>query len=139
MSKELVQTAGGGIAFIDDASSAVGSAVMSLFWDVTRGATNTATVGTLPANARIVSIHVQVPVVSNAATTATVSVGLSGGSATYFSTAQDVKAAIGNFSQAATAGWAIATASQAVTCTYTETGTASTAGKFSVAVNYVVI
>jgi hypothetical protein len=46
------------------------------------------------------------PVVSNAATTATVSVGLSGGSATQFSAAQDVKTAIGNFSQAATANWA---------------------------------
>lgn len=139
MSYEMKQTSGGGLAFVDDASSSVGSVVMSLFADVTRGATNTATIGTLPANARIVSIHIQVPVVSNAATTATVSVGLSGGSATYFSTAQDVKAAIGNFSQAATANWVVATTSQTVTVTYTETGTASTAGKFSVAINYVVV
>lgn len=139
MSYEMKQTSTGGLAFVDDASSSVGSTVMSLFWDVARGATNTVTVGTLPANARIISIHVQVPVVSNAATTATVSVGLSGGAATFFSTAQDVKAAIGNFSQAATANWIAAATSQAVTCTYTETGTASTTGKFSVAVNYVVV
>jgi hypothetical protein len=139
MAYTIQQTDTGGIRLLDEASSSKGSITMSLFWDVARGATNTVTVGTLPANARITSIFVQVPVVSNAATTATVSVGLSGGSATYFSTAQDVKAAIGNFSQAATANWAVATASQAVTCTYTETGTASTAGKFSVAVNYVVV
>jgi uncharacterized protein YcnI len=112
---------------------------MSLFADVARGATNTVTIGALPANARIIAIQVQVPVVSNAATTATVSVGLAGGSATYFSAAQDVKAAIGNFSQAATAGWAIAATSQSVSVTYTETGTASTTGKFSVAVSYVVV
>jgi hypothetical protein len=70
------------------------------------------------------------PIVSNAVTTATVSVGLSGGSATYFSTAQDVKsAAIGNFSQAATANWVpVCFTSQNVTCTYTETGGASSAG-----------
>lgn len=138
MAKELVQTGTGGIAFVDDASSAKGAVVMALGWDVARGATNTVAVGTLPANARITSIFVSVPVVSNAATTATVSVGLSGGSATYFTAAQDVKGAIGNFSQAATAGWAPSTTSQVVTCTYTETGTASTAGTFYVTVNYIV-
>jgi len=138
MGKELSQTATGGIAFIDDASSAKGSVVMALSWDVARGATNTATVGILPAGARIVSIHVQVPIVSNAATTATVSVGLSGGSATAFTAAQDVKAAIGNFTQAATVAWVPSTTAQTITCTYTETGTASTAGTFSVAVNYCV-
>ena len=138
MAFNLNQSPTGGIRFIDEASSAKGGVVMSLSWDVARGATNTVAVGTLPANARIMGIFVQVPVVSNAATTATVSVGLSGGSATYFSTAQDVKTAIGNFSQAATANWAVATTSQVVTCTYTETGTASSAGTISVAVLYCV-
>lgn len=139
MGYSTVQSGTGGIGFKDEASSQVGNVVMSMFWDVARGATNTALVGTLPANARILDIHVQVPVVSNATITATVSVGLSGGSATYFSAAQDVKSAVGNFSLAATAGWAKSTSSQAITCTYTETGTASTAGSFSVSVNYVVV
>jgi hypothetical protein len=112
---------------------------MALSWNVARGATNTATVGVLPANARIISIHVQNTVVSNAGTTATVSVGLSGGSNTYFSAAQDVKSSVGNFSQAATANWAPATTSQTVTCTYTETGTASTAGTATVAISYCVL
>jgi hypothetical protein len=138
MGKNLVQTGTGGVAFIDDASSAKGAAVMCLSWDVARGATNTVTVGTLPANARIVSIHVQVPVVSNAGTTATVSVGLNGGSNTAFTAAQDVKSAVGNFSQAATANWAPSGSAQTITSTYTETGTASSSGTFSVAVNYVV-
>lgn len=134
-----VQTSTGGLAYVDAASSSVGSALMALSWNVNRAATNTRTVGTLPANARIVSIHVQVPVVSNAATTATVSVGLTGGSATYFSTAQDVKTAIGNFSQAATANWVPSASSQSVSCTYTETGTASTAGSITVSVQYVIL
>ena len=139
MGKNFVQTGTGGLAAIDDDSSAVGSVVCALAWTVARGATNTVLVGTLPANARILRIDVQVPVVSNAATTATVSVGLSGGSATYFSAAQDVKAAIGTFSQTATANWAISTGKQAISCTYTETGTASTAGTIYAAVYYCVV
>lgn len=139
MGMNLVQTSTGGIAVVDDASSGKGSIVMSLAAQVARGATNTAALGTLPANAQIVSIHVPTSVVSNAATTATVSVGLSGGSATAFSAAQDVKTAIGNFSQAATASWAASASSRALTVTYTETGAASTAGTFAVVVNYIVI
>lgn len=139
MGKQLVQTGTGGTAFIDDASSSVGSMPMVLSWNVARGATNTVTVGSIPANARIISIHVGNPIVSNAATTANVSVGLTGGSNTYFSTAQDVKTAIGNFSQAATANWVPATTSQSISCTYTETGTASTAGTHYVHLTYCVL
>lgn len=138
MAKDLVQTGTGGVAFVDEASSAKGAIPMVLGWDVARGATNTVTVGTIPANARIVSCHITVPVVSNAATTATVSVGLSGGSATNFTAAQDVKGSVGNFSQAATAGWAPSASSQVITCTYTETGTASTSGTFYVNLTYIV-
>jgi hypothetical protein len=139
MAYTLVQSATGGLYFKDEASSSVGSVVMSLGWNVARGATNTVTVGTLPANAQIIAIHVHVPVVSNAGTTATVSVGTAGGSNTTFSAAQDVKSAIGNFSQAATAGWAPSTSSQSISCTYTETGTASTGGTISVDITYRVL
>lgn len=139
MGYSLVQTATGGVMLRDEASSSVGSMVMALGWNVARGATNTVIVGSIPANAQIVSIHVHVPVVSNAATTATVSVGLNGGSATAFSAAQDVKAAVGNFSQAATASWAPTASSQTINCTYTETGTASTTGTISVDVLYRVL
>ena len=139
MALNLVQTAAGGAYLKDEASSAVGSLVMALDWNVARGATNTVVVGTLPANARIVEILVTVPVVSNAATTATVSVGLSGGTTTQFSAAQDVKSAVGNFSQTPTASWAVATTKQGITCTYTETGTASTAGTIYGRVLYTVL
>jgi len=139
MGKNLNQSGSGGLAVIDDDSSAIGSVVCALAWTAARGATNTVLVGSIPANARIIAINVQVPVVSNAATTATVSVGLNGGSATYFSAAQDVKTAVGNFSQAPTANWAISGASQKVTCTYTETGTASSAGTIYVALQYCVL
>lgn len=139
MGKQLTQTAAGGVAFIDDASSAVGSAVMALTWNVARGATNTAIVGAIPANARIIAIWVENPVVHNAATTANVSVGLSGGTATYFTAAQDLKTAIGNFAQAATAGWVPSASAQTLTCTYTETGTASTTGSATVGVLYAVL
>lgn len=138
MGYDLRQTETGGIGFIDDASSGKGAVVLALSWNVARGATNTVEVGTLPANARILRIDVQNPIVSNAATTATVSVGVVGGSATFFSAAQDVKTAIGNFSQAATANWALLAASQRVSCTYTETGAASSAGTHTVAVYYCV-
>ena len=138
MGYNLKQTATGGVVLEDAASSSIGAVVQSLSWTVNRGATNTQTVGTLPANARIIAIYVTNPVVSNAATTATVSVGLTGGSATYFSAAQDVKSAVGNFSQAATANWAISTASQSVSCTYTETGAASSAGTHYVQMLYCV-
>ena len=139
MTYSLVQTASGGIMFRDGASSAVGSVVLSLDWNVARGATNTVVVGTLPANARIIDIAITVPVVSNAATTATVSVGLSGGSATAFTAAQDVKTAIGNFRPTATANWAVSATKQGITCTYTETGTASTAGTIYGRVLYTVL
>lgn len=139
MGTELRQTDTGGLQTFDDASGGSAGIVRALAWTVNRAATNTAIVGTLPANARILRIDVQNPVVSNAATTATVSVGLSGGSATFFSAAQDVKTAVGNFSQAATANWVISSAPQIVNCTYTETGTASTTGNQYVAVQYVVL
>jgi hypothetical protein len=135
MGYNLRQT-GTGVQLVDDVSSGVGAVVQALTFTAARGATNTVIIGTLPANARILRIDVTVAVVSNAATTATLSIGLSGGSATFFSAAQDVKGAIGNFSQAATANWAVSGSSQILTATYTETGAASSAGTFYAAVYY---
>lgn len=139
MAYDLVQTnsPGPGVGFLEEQSSQIGALVMAMAWTVTRAPTNTVLVGTLPPNARIVRIDVQVPIVSNAVTTANVSVGLSGGTATFFSTAQDVKAAIGNFSQAATANWVVSATKQLVTCTYTETGGASSAGTIFVTMQYI--
>ena len=136
---QWVQTGTGGAGWTDSSSSSFGAAVLALSWAVARGATNTVIVGTIPANARIIGIFDAVSVVSNAATTATVSVGLNGGSATAFSAAQDIKAAVGNFSQAATAAWAPTPTQQVITSTYTETGTASTTGTANVTMLYCVL
>ena len=138
MTYSLVQTGTGGIMLRDGASASVGTLPMVLAWDVNRAATNTKLVGTLPANARILDIKVLVTVVTDSATSSNVSVGLSGGTATYFTAAADVKSAIGNLAQTAKATWAPATTSQDITCTYTETG-ASTVGASSVAITYCVI
>lgn len=96
----------------------------------------------LPAGARIVGIEVEVPVVSNAATTANVAVGVKGGSGTQYSTALDVKTAAGIVrptTQAQVANWSIGSAAVTVTGTYAETGTASTAGgPFTVRISYAV-
>lgn len=136
MGYEIKQTATGGIQLWEDQSGSQAAIPQCLNFAVVRAATNTVIVGTLPANARITRIDVIVPIISNAATTGTVSIGLSGGTATFFSTAQDVKASIGTFNQAATANWVVSGASQIMTCTYTETGTASTAGTFYVAIYF---
>ena len=136
MGYDLHQTGTPGVVLVEETTSAVGAIVQALTWTVARAPTNTVIVGTLPANARILRIDTTVPVVSNAVTTATVSVGLNGGSATFFSAAQDVKGAVGNFSQAATANWVTSAAPQSINCTYTETGGASSAGTFYVAVYY---
>jgi hypothetical protein len=136
MGYDIRQTPTPGVVLVEETSSAIGAIVQALTWTVNRAATNTVVVGTLPPNARIVRIDVSNPVVSNAATTATVSVGLGGGSNTYFSAAQDVKTSVGNFSLAATANWVVSGSSQQVTCTYTETGGASTTGTQYVAVYY---
>lgn len=138
MGMNMQQTATGGVSLVDDASSGRGAIVLALAAPVARGATNTVVLGTLPANAQIVGCNIITSVVSNAATTATVSVGLVGGSTTAFSAAQDVKTAIGNASQTATAGWAAATTARTLNVTYTETGAASTAGTVAVVVSYVV-
>ena len=136
MGMQLVQTPTGGVALRDELSSGMGLIVQSIGFNVARAPTNTVVVGTLPSNAVIIGIFVKVPVVSNAVTTATVSIGLDGGSATLFTAAQDVKTAIGNFVQTATANWVPATAKQVVNCTYTETGGASTLGSITVDVLY---
>lgn len=138
MGYEIKQTATGGLQVWEDYSGAQSGVKQSLVWAVAVAPTNTVLVGQLPANAVICRIDVIVPVVSNAATTANVSVGLNGGSNTFFTAAQDVKTAIGTFSQAATANWVKSVTKQAVSCTYTETGTASTAGTVYVAVDFVV-
>jgi len=86
---------------------------------------------TLPKDFVPSSIEVWGAAVSDAGTTATVSVGKSGGTGAEFLSAFDVKGATGNGQQFPSAALLIGTALVAdtiVTGTYAETGTASTTG-----------
>lgn len=101
----------------------------------------------LPVGALVVSIGVSTPVASNAGTTATISVGISGGSGTYFINALSVLT--GSVAPNAQV-WPVVTnlfvatggstsAPLNVTGIYAETGTASTTGgPWNIAIEYVI-
>ena len=99
---------------------------------VARTDTSAKTLFTLPVGAIIVGLDVIGAAVSNAGTTATLSVGKSGGTGIEYLNAYDVKGATGSGQQSPTAALLMApvkaTADTVVTGTYAETGTASTTG-----------
>lgn len=111
---------------------------------VQRSDTTTSVKCAIPADATIISISLWITAVSNAGTTATLSVGIPG-TPTYFINAADVKTAAGR----PVLGTNLANLFQLeniplgasdiqITATYAETGTASTAGgPFYVLVEYV--
>lgn len=92
------------------------------------------TLFTIPQDAQILSLVIIGTAVSNAGTSATISVGKSGGTGAEYLSAFDVKGATGAGQQTPTAAIASAMAPAAasadttVTGTYTESGTASTSG-----------
>lgn len=98
----------------------------------------------LPAGAIPISIAVYAAAPSNAGTTATISVGLAGGSGTYFLNAQSVLAAgiAANaqvFPVTTNLFTSVGTAVVAVTGIYAETGTASSSGgPWNIAIEYVI-
>jgi hypothetical protein len=86
---------------------------------------------TLPRDAVILALHVFGAAVSNAGTTATISVGKQGGNGHEYLNAFDVKGSTGAGQQtpSAAAGLGVAaTSDTVVTGIYAETGTASTTG-----------
>ena len=101
---------------------------------VARTDTAAKTLFTLPVGAVLLGMSVSSPAVSNAATTATLSVGQSGGTGAEYLSAYDVKGATGAGQQrpvgptASLIGAAALTTAVTVTGTYAETGTASSAG-----------
>ena len=111
---------------------------------VARTDTSAKTLGTLPQDAQIVGLTIWGAAASNAGTTATLSVGKSGGAGAEYLSAYDVKtAASGNGQTSPNAALLLAptkaTADTVVTGTYAETGTASTSGgPWTVIVRYVV-
>lgn len=96
------------------------------------------TVGTLPANAQIVDVNIDVTTAFNAATTNTVTVGKSGSAAAFVASTSVGSA--GRASVATTgvySAWADTGSSEvAVTVTYAQTGTAASAGAARVTIVY---
>jgi hypothetical protein len=96
------------------------------------------TIGTIPANAQIVDINIDVTTAFNAATTNTVTVGKSGSAAAFVASTSVGSA--GRASIASTgvySAWAdVGAAEVPVTATYAQTGTAATAGAMRVTVVY---
>ena len=96
------------------------------------------TIGTVPAGAQIVSINIDVTTAFNAATTNTVTVGKSGSAAAFVASTS-----IGSAGRASVAttgvysAWAdVGSADVPVTATYSQTGTAATAGAARVTIVY---
>jgi len=96
------------------------------------------TIGTIPANAQIIDINIDVTTAFNAVTTNTVTVGKSGSAAAYVASTSVGSA--GRASVASTgvySAWAdVGSAEVPVTATYSQTGTAASAGAMRVTVVY---
>lgn len=102
----------------------------------------TTTIGTKPANTYVKSINIIVSTAFNAATTNTISVGVSG-TATKYAGATSVAAvglvagANGTSSGTLTNGKGLSTAEETLIATFNQSGTAATAGKALVVVELV--
>lgn len=96
------------------------------------------TIGTIPANAQIIDINIDVTTAFNAGTNDLISVGKSGSAAAFVANT-DVSSA-GRASVATTgaySAWADTGSTEvAVTATYTQSGTAATAGAARVTIVY---
>jgi hypothetical protein len=99
---------------------------------VTRAMTTANNLFTLPQDAQVISLELIGAAVSNAGTTATVSVGIVGGNGHDYLNAFDVKGATGAGQQTPTAATLPTatplTVDTVVTAIYAETGAASTSG-----------
>jgi hypothetical protein len=119
---------GGTIASLDPANYVFGTGVNTL----ARTDTSAKTLFTLPPNAVPITLTIFGSAVSNAGTSATISVGKAGGTGSEFLSAFDVKGSTGagqqNPTAAANLNASIGTTALAITGTYAETGTASTSG-----------
>lgn len=122
------------MATAQDATFASGRKPVVFSGSVARTDTTNKTLFTIPAGAIPIGIRLASPANSNAATTATLSVGTSGGAVTDYLNAVDVKtAATGKGAWTpASSGSALfgvaTTAATSVIGVYAETGTASTSG-----------
>ena len=96
------------------------------------------TIGSIPANAQIVNIHIDVTTAFNAASSNNITVGKSGSAAAYVASTSVGSA--GRASVATTgvySAWAdVGSSDVPVTATYSQTGTAATAGAARVTIVY---
>ncbi len=99
------------------------------------GATNTTTIGIIPANSQIVDVILNVTTVSNDGGTATVQVGHAGDTDEYLP-ATNVKALATTRGTIQTDGTDIGTSDQTVTATYTAANGDGTTGAATVTVLY---
>lgn len=131
-----------GKALVGDVIPSSGKYVHTQNATVARTDTAAKNLFTLPANATIVAIRVYGATGSDAGTTATLSVGKSGGTGAEYVNAANIKGTngVGVVSiAAATVLGGIGTSAVTVTGTYAETGTASTTGgAWTVFVDYTV-
>lgn len=96
------------------------------------------TIGTIPANAQIVDINIDVTTAFNAGTTNTITVGKSGSAAAYVASTSVSSAGRANVATTGVySAWAdVGSAEVPVTATYGQTGTAASAGAMRVTVVY---
>ena len=96
------------------------------------------TIGTIPANAQIMDINIDVTTAFNAATTNTVTVGKSGSAAAYVASTSVGSAGRANVATTGVySAWAdVGAAEVPVTATYAQTGTAATAGAMRITIVY---
>lgn len=137
-SRRMVDDATGNIVSYVDATSRV---CVSKFGTVARTDTSAKNLFTIPGNAQLVDIKIWAGTLSNAGTTATVSVGKTG-SNTFFVNAFDVKGGTAGAQNRPTASnmyASVGTSAIQVVGIYAETGAASnTGGPFNVMVDYIV-
>ena len=121
----------------EGASSNTGSVLMaqSAVIDII-GATNTSTIGIIPANSQIVDVILNVTTVANDSGTATVQVGHSGDTDEYLP-ATNVKALATTRGTIQTDGTDIGSSDQTVTATYTAGNGDGTTGAATVTVLYI--
>ena len=93
-------------------------------------------IGTLPAGAQIVDIVANVTVAFNAATTNVLAVGTTAGGAQIMTGAESVAGTLG-FKRGTTGGALMPAVDTPVFVTFTQTGTAATAGLATVVVSFV--
>lgn len=119
---------------VQDGSSPLGRQVVAFVGSIARTDTAAKKLFTLPAGSIPIALQYSSPAASDAATTATISVGKTGGTGTEYLTTQDVKTVGTGRGQQVPAGpaatllGAIQASSVDVTGIYAESGGASTTG-----------